>query len=413
MTRYSFMDMVLPRIPPKLDLATVDLLQDPYPTYRSLRDAGPLCRLGPGTWGVTRHADVAALLRDPRLGSEFPTSYHELSVGQGAAASLLGRILLYRDAPAHTRVRRLFGRVFSPSAVRRLQPRIERVARGVVEPVVARGRFDAVSEIALPMPVLVVCELMGIPPDAYDEVQPRAADLGGAFATFVPPQARAAADDAVGWLRSFLTEFLVLRRRKPGDDLLSLLMSVDEDGGRLTEEEVVDNAVFAFFAGFETTVNLLATGLLELASAPRLQQMLRADPGLLPGAVEEFLRFDAPIQGVARLVRGPVELDGRTLRSGRVLVLLLGSANRDERVFDDPDRLALQRTPNPHVSFGGGPHLCMGALLARREAEAVFRIILERTHQWYLAGPATRRSGWIRRHASIPVQVSVRTASGP
>ena len=407
------MDAVLPSLPPKLDLAAVDLLQDPYPTYRGLRDAGPLCRLGPGSWGVTRHDDVATLLHDPRLGSEFPTSYYELSVGQGAAASFLARILLYRDAPAHTRLRRLFGRAFSPAAVRELQPRIEQVARGAVEPAVARGHFDAASEIALRVPVLVVCELMGIPPDACDEVQPRAADLGGAFATAVSPEARAAADDAVGWLRSFLTEILALRRRKPGDDLLSRLMSIDEDGGRLTEEEVVDNAVFAFFAGFETTVNLLATGLLELARAPQHQAVLRANPGLLPVAIDEFLRFDPPIQGVARLVREPVELHGRTLRRGRVLVLLIGSANRDERVFHDPDQLDLQRTPNPHVSFGGGPHLCMGAALARREAEAVFRIILERTHQWYPAGPATRRNGWIRAHASIPLQVSARAEGRP
>jgi cytochrome P450 len=362
---------------------------------------------------VTRHADVAALLRDPRLGSEFPTEYHELALGKGAAASFLARIVLYRDAPAHTRLRKLFGQAFSPGALRRLDSRIEQVARGVVEPAVARGRFDAVLDIALPVPVLVVCELLGIPPDACDEVQPRAADLGGAFGTVVSPQARAAADDAVDWLRSFLTEILAQRRRKAGDDLLSRLMNADEDGGRLTEEEVVDNAVFAFFAGFETTVNLLAAGLLELGRRPQHQQLLRANTGLLPSAIEELLRFDPPIQGVARLVHEPLELHGRTLRRGRVLVLLLGSANRDERAFEDPDQLDLQRTPNPHVSFGGGPHLCMGAVLARKEAAAVFRIILERTHEWRLAGPAARRNGWIRAHASVPLQVSARAEGRP
>lgn len=399
------MEMAARTLPPKLELAAPQLLADPYPTYRRLREAAPLCRLAPGTWGVTRHADVAALLRDPRLGSEFPAGYHERSAGSGAAARFFARIVLYRDPPAHTRLRRLLGHAFSPGAVRALRPTIERLATGLLEPILAAGGCDAVTDVAFPLPILVVCELMGIPAGARAEVQPRAADLGRAFAAIVGEDDRRAADAAVVWLRDFLTGILAERRRRPGEDLLSRLLAAEDGGARLSEEEIVDNAVFAFFAGFETTTNLLATAVSELARAPGDQASLRADPALLPSAVEEFLRWDPPIQGVARLVREPVPLHGRTLRPGRVAVLLIGSANRDPAAFADPERLVLERDPNPHLSFGGGAHLCMGAALAREEARVLLGLLLRNTRGWSPAGAVTRRDHGIRGYASIPLTV--------
>jgi cytochrome P450 len=398
------MGVTPPVLLPRLDVLAPEVHADPYPAYARLRAAGPLCRMGPGTFGVTRHADVAALLRDRRLGSEFPAAYHRRSVGDGAAGEFLGRIVLYRDPPPHTRLRRLLGAAFSPGIVQGLRARVTALVDELLAPGRDTGRFDAVAALAQPLPVLVVCELMGIPADHRAEVRPHAADLGRAFGAVVPPADRAAADAAVGWLRGYLHALLAERRRRPGTDLLSRLLAAEEGGATLSPEEIVDNAVFAFFAGFETTVHLLAAGTAALLAHPAQQALLRADPGLVPVAVEEFLRYDPPIQGVARLVREPVRLGDRTLRPGRVAVLLLGSANHDEAIFAAPDRLDIGRRPNPHLSFGGGAHLCLGAALARLEGAVVFGRLLADFRALEPAGPTVRRhSGAFRTYASVPV----------
>ncbi|MEU8108441.1 cytochrome P450 [Nonomuraea muscovyensis] len=395
------------RLPERFDALDPAVIEDPYPTYERLRAQGPLCRMGPASFGVTRYADVAALVRDPRLGSEFPPLYHEMSAGDGPAAAFFQRIILYRDPPAHTRLRRLMSKAFSPGLVRGLREHIGDLVDELLDPAAERGWFDAVEELAFPLPVLVVCELMGIPRADRSEVRPHALNLSKAFAAMVPEADRADADASVLWLRNYLAELLAQRSKAPSRDLLSLLLAAREGDDRLTEEEIVDNAVFSFFAGFETTANLLASGCAALLEHPGELARLRADRGLLPTAVEEFLRYDAPIQGTARLVRSPVEVGDHTVRAGRVLVLLLGSANRDERQFGDPGRLDVGRDPNPHVSFGGGLHHCMGAALARVEGAVAFGRLLDRFGAIEPAGPALRRTNTtFRAYASVPVRVA-------
>ncbi|MEZ0073197.1 cytochrome P450 [Planotetraspora sp. GP83] len=396
-------------LPPKFDAREPAVLADPYPTYRDLRAAGPLCRMGPASYGVTRYDDVAALLRDPRLGSEFPEQYHRMSAGDGPAGRFFSRIILYRDPPAHTRLRRLIGKAFSPSLVRRTRPRIERMVDALLDPAAERGAFDAVTDLAFPLPVMVVCALMGIPESDDALIRPLALDLSRAFAAIVAEPDRAAADVAVEGLRAYLGDMLARRRADPGDDLLSLLLAAEEDGARLSHDEIVDNAVFAFFAGFETTTNLISTGCAALLDHPDQQKLLRDDPDLTPGAVEEFLRYDSPIQGVARLVREDVEVGGRAIRAGRVLVLLIGSANRDPARFDDPDGLRVDRSPNPHLAFGGGTHLCLGASLARVEADVAFRALLRRFGPLSPGAPPVRETGGtLRSYASVPVTADPR-----
>ncbi|WP_055483312.1 cytochrome P450 [Sphaerimonospora mesophila] len=392
-------------LPPRFDALDPEVAADPYPVYRELRRAGPLCRMGPGSFGVTRYDDVVRLMRDPRLGSRFPESYHRMSAGDGAAGAFFGRIVLYRDPPEHTRLRRLIGKAFSPSLVRAFRPDLERMVDRLLDPVAARGSFDAVADLAFPLPVMAVCALMGIPEADHELIRPHAVDLGKAFAAIVPDADRPAADAAVAWLRGYLGEMLDRRRSSPGDDLLTRMLQAEEGGDRLSHEEIVDNAVFSFFAGFETTTNLIATGCAALLDHPGQQRLLRADPGLVPRAVEEFLRYDSPIQGIARMVREPVEVGGRTIRAGRVLILLLGSANRDPSRFDDPDELLVARDPNPHLAFGGGTHTCLGAALARVEADVVFRALLRRFRVLAPAAPATRRDGTFRAYARVPIEV--------
>ncbi|MFI5834168.1 cytochrome P450 [Micromonospora sp. NPDC051300] len=395
------------RMPPRFDARDPAVVADPYPTYAALRAAGPLCRMGPGSWGVTRYADVARLVRDPRLGSEFPPDYHRMSAGDGPAGSFFGSIILYRDPPEHGRLRRLMARAFTPALVRRLRPRIAAMVTELLDPAERAGRFDAVSDLAFPLPVMVVCALMGIPPADHEKIRPYALDLSKAFAAIVPDSDRPAADRAVEWLRGYLGEILDRRRAEPGDDLLSrMLAATDDDGAVLAADEIVDNAVFAFFAGFETTTNLLATGVAALLEHPDQQALLRADPALVPRAVEEFLRYDGPIQGVARLAREDVVVGDRTIRAGRVLILLLGSANRDPERFPDPDRLDVTREENPHLSFGGGIHHCLGGHLARVEAQVAFETLLRRFPTLTADGPARRQTdGTLRSYASVPVAV--------
>jgi cytochrome P450 len=390
---------------PKFDPLAPEVVDDPYPTYARLREAGPLCRGPVGTWIVTRHADVSSALKHPRLGSAFPDSYHRLSAGDGPAGRFLARIVLYRDPPEHTRLRRLLGAAFA-HRVRGLRPRVEALVDDLLAPALEAGRADLIGELAFPLPLMVVCGLMGIP--AVDEaaIRRRAIDLDKGFAPVVPAEARTAVDEAVVWLRDYVAAMLAERRGRPGDDLLSDLLAAapGEDGA--DEEQLVDNAVFAFFAGFETTTNLIGNGFAALLAHPDQLVRLRRDPSLTPTAVEEFLRFDAPVQGVARFVREPVRIGGRTIRAGRVVTMLLGSANRDERVFPDGDRLDVGRAPNPYVSFGGGPHRCLGAMLARLEAEVVFGGVLRSCRTIEPAGPPVRsRASAFRGYAALPVAV--------
>lgn len=396
-------------LPPRFDALDPAVVEDPYPVYARLRAAAPLCRGLAGTWVVTRHADVAALLRDRRLGSEFPAEYHQLSVGDGPAGAFMSSIILYRDPPDHTRLRQLVGQAFSAQLVRRLEAHLAELVDELLDPVLERGELEVIGDLALPLPVKVVCELMGIPAADHELIRPQAVALGRAFAAVVPSEAREGADDAVGWLRDYLGALLEERRRAPGEDLLSRMLAAEEGEDRLSHEEIVDNAVFSFFAGFETTTNLIGNGCAALLSHPGELARLRADPALVRPAVDEFLRYDAPIQGVARIVREPVQVGDRTVRPGRVLVLLLGSANRDERVFHRPDELDVGRSPNRHVSFGGGIHYCMGATLSRLEAHAAFARLLARCSRLEPAGaPVRETTTSFRAYASLPVAVRPR-----
>jgi cytochrome P450 len=213
----------------------------------------------------------------------------------------------------------------------------------------------------------------------------------------------------VAWLRAYIAGLLAERRAALGDDLLSQMITAEvaeEPGARLSGEEIVDNVIFLFFAGFETTTNLIATSVAALLRHPAELARLRQDPGLLPTAVDEFLRYDAPIQATARLVKEPVQVGGRTVRPGRVLVLLLGSANHDERRFPDPERLDVGRTPNAHLSFGGGAHHCLGAGLARIEGQAALGWLLRNAPVLEAAGDVVRRpSVTFRSYRSVPVSL--------
>lgn len=389
-------------------LAPLDpaVLEDPYPTYKELRDAGPVCRVSPAAYGVTRHADVTALLRDPRISHRFPEADPRFAVEDRVAADLARRIMSTREAPDHTRIRRLVSPAFGPRQVRRLRADIARQVDRLLDAGLERGRMDLVADLALPLAVGTVCGVVGLPDSARDEIAGRAADLSRAFTPFaMPERTREAATEALAWLRSIVVELLERRRRDPRDDLLTSVLGVS-DGARLTIEEAVDNVVFVCFTGYETTVNMIANGGAALLRFPDQLARLRADPGLVPTAVEEFLRFEAPSQYGAGIAQEPIAIGDRTIKAGRIVFLLLGSANRDERVFTDPDRLDVGRTPNPHVSFGGGAHHCVGAALGRAEGAVVFDAVARRIARFEPDGDAVRTpNASMRAYASVPAVI--------
>ncbi|MFF6909618.1 cytochrome P450 [Streptomyces sp. NPDC012389] len=397
-------------LPAKFDSRDPAVVADPYRVYADLRAAGRLARGAAGQWVVSHHHDVSQLLKDRRLGHEYPPEYHEFSTGAGPANDFLKRIVLDQDAPEHTFLRGIMQRSFSPRLMRRLEDyvaiQVDRLMAEARERAGPGGALDVVTDLAFPLPVTVVCELIGIPDVDRAAVRPHAVELAKAFALYVPPEERASAHEAVTWLRSYVSALVDERALRPADDLVSNLLAARRTHPGFDRETLVDNVVFLFFAGFETTTNLISTIWSALLQHPAQLALLRGRPELAPTAVEEFLRYDAPIQATARYVREPVEIDGRTVRPGRILVLLLGSANHDPARFADPGRLDITRDPNPHVSFGGGVHHCLGAALAQVEGRAVLRWLADAPVVPAVAGEIERRpSVTFRAYRSIPVRL--------
>jgi cytochrome P450 len=391
---------------PSYDETALAGLDDPYPAYLALREAGRVVPAGPGAWAVTRHADVAALLTDPRLSHEFPDAVYRLSGEPEELADFFRAAALNRDPPHHSTLRRAMAKTVSPRTVAALRPRIDRLVSDLFANMAERDGADLVADLAYPLPVTVAAELLGIPVEDRDAAQPHAVALGRMFGTGKPtPDQRVAAVRAVRWLRSYVDE--LLRRRSGGEDALSSLVEAAGAAGTITRGELIDNVIFLFFAGFETTTNLLTTGGALLLQQPELLAQLRGDPAQASTAVDEFLRFDCPIHATARLVREPIMIGGQVIRARRIVVLLLASANRDERQFTDPNRIDLRRSPNPHLGFSSGAHHCLGATLARVEGAAVFGHIATRLREFEAAGTLLRRTDLgFRGYHRIPVRVA-------
>jgi cytochrome P450 len=347
---------------------------------------------------------VVALLRNPRLRNHFPLEYHRLSAGAGPAHELMQRIMLHHDHRRHTLLRDLFERSFRAEALARLRPRIVRMVDDLLGSALAAGDADAVRDLAAPLPVMVVLSIIGMHHADRHEIGRRVVDLGKAFASRVAAEDRLAADEAVAWLRSCVSDALDERRRNPVDDLLSAL--VNADPREIGRDELVDNVVFLLFAGFETTSSVIATGLAALLDHPSQLAVLQREPALIPTAVEEFIRYDSPIQSRLRYVHEPIAIGDRTIKPGRVLLLLLGSANRDPRQFRRPDDLDVARTPNLHVGFGVGDHYCLGAGLARMETAILLQCVLERIARMEPAGDPVRAiGGAFRGYERLPVRL--------
>ena len=338
-----------------------------------------------GAWLLTRYSDAEAALRDPRLISgtrisaavkQLPDAVQpEIQALQNHISSWMGFI----DPPDHTRLRALVSNAFTPRMIRGLRPQIQAIVNDLLDRVQEAGEMDVIADFAFPLPAIVIAEMLGLPPEDRDQFKQWSNEIMAFLGTGRPRvDVARRAQQGVYALKGYLRNIFTQRRQHPRDDLISALLSVEEEGDRLSEEEMFGMCVFLLVAGHETTLSLIGNGLLALLRNPDQRRTLQADPALIDTAVEEFLRYDSPIQHQTRVAREDFKLDGQQIRQGQRVLPMLGAANRDPAQFPDPDRLDICRQPNPHLAFGYGIHFCLGAPLARLEGQIAIETILRR-----------------------------------
>ena len=386
-------------------------IANPYPTYHRLRAAAPVWRSPIGFNVVTRYDDAALVLRDRRFGKGYLENitkrYGPDIVNEPAFASM-SRTMLVLDPPDHTRLRGLVTKAFTARRVEAMRPQIAAVVDALIDRVYAQGGMDVIKDFAHRLPIIVICDMLGIPEEDREQFF-NSSKVNGRLVDPVPlsPEEIVTANANTVETNAYFDSLFELRRRDPKDDLTTLLVQAEEAGDRLTQEELRANVGLLFAAGHETTANLIGNGLLALHRNPDQWQALRDEPALIPGAMEELLRYDSSVQMTGRSVLEDVELSGVALPKGAQIVCFLGAANRDPEVFPDPDRLDVRRTKITPLSFGGGIHFCLGAQLTRIEAQEAFAGLLRRVPDMVLPEkdtPSWRRSFTLRGLTKLPVR---------
>ncbi|PIM70922.1 cytochrome P450 [Streptomyces sp. JV178] len=394
-----------PASPLAFDPWDPDFVADPYPAYAELRALGRVRYFEPtNQWLVAHHADVSALLRDRRLGRTYQHRFTHEDFGRSAPPpehepfhTLNDHGMLDLEPPDHTRIRRLVSKAFTPRTVERLKPYVEGLAGELVARLVEAGGGDLLADVAEPLPVAVIAEMLGVPEPDRAQLRPWSADICGMY-ELSPSEATAKkAVRASVEFSDYLRELIAHRREKPGEDLISGLIAAYDEGDRLTEQEMISTCVLLLNAGHEATVNATVNGWWALFRNPDQLAALRADHSLVPTAVEELMRYDTPLQLFERWVLDDIEIDGTTVPRGAEIAMLFGSANHDPAVFDAPEKLDLTRQENPHISFSAGIHYCIGAPLARIELAASMTALLEKAPTLTLATEPKRKPNFVIR----------------
>ena len=384
-----------------------EFVANPYPMYQRLQADDPVHHSPLGFWVLTRYADVIASLRDPRLIKEPIAAFVAARFGMTVPPGL-GLSMLDRDPPDHTRLRGLVSKAFTPKALERLRPDIHRIVDGLLDRVGEHGEMDLIDEFAYPLPVNVICDMLGVPVKDQERFRQWGLDIArGLDAIMLPPESEVAQRSVAGrrGLAEYFRELIAQRRASPREDMLSALIAAEEAGDKLNEDELLATCILLLVAGHETTVNLIGNGTLALLRHPGEMRRLRDDPGIIGSAVEELLRFDGPVQRTARIPSEDIVIGGCTIPKGEMVMPFLGAADRDPQVFADPDRFDPAREPNPHLAFGAGIHFCLGAPLARMEGQIAINTLLKRLPKLALATdkPEFRQSLTLRGLQSLPV----------
>ncbi|WP_327322901.1 cytochrome P450 [Streptomyces sp. NBC_01210] len=386
---------------------TSELMADPYAVYARLREPGPVHRIagtdGLPAWLVTRYDDVRQALADPRLSLDkrnaAPGGYRGLALPPALDANLLNM-----DPPDHTRIRRLVSRAFTPRHIAQLREPIRKTADQLLDAIAPHGRADLIASYAAPLPINVICDLLGVASEDRRDFR------AWTDALVAPDPAQPSrAKEAVGGMLAFFTQLIARKRAEPADDLLSALIAVRDEEDRLNEDELMSLAFLILFAGYENTVHLIGNATLALLSHPDQLAALRADPGRLGGAVEELARYDGPAPlAIRRFPTEDITIGGVTIPAGETVLLSLAAAHRDPHRFTDPDRLDIGRDATGHLALGHGIHYCLGAPLARMETEIALAALLERFPRLELDVPHSelrwRPSMRARGLLSLPVR---------
>ena len=383
------------------------MAQDPYPAYAALRDRDPVHRSRlMNAWVFTRHSDVDAILRDHRRFSNDPRK-GDLKRRQRLNLPTDDEFtMLFLDPPDHKRLRALVNKAFTPKAVNALEPHIRTIMASLLDDIDDPAGFDLMEAVAQPLPVIVIAEMLGVPPKDRAQFKVWSDQRARVLEPMIDARERAIADSASKALDAYFRPIITERRAAPQEDIVSALAQAEDEGDRLTEREMLNMLRLLLIAGNETTTNLIGNGMLALLRHPDQLQRLREDPSLIPAAVDELLRFDSPVQTDFRRVLEDCEVNGFAVRRRDNIVVLLGAANRDPDVFENPDRLDVGRNDRSHLSFGRGIHHCLGAPLARLEGRIVLETLLERFPEIRLLGerPRFRNSIVLRGLQSLPVR---------
>lgn len=349
-------------------------LTNPYPGYERLRRETPVFwEASPGMWTITRYADVQAILRDPR----FLAARVGDNSNDPVQAALLSQ-MLFSDPPQHTRLRGLVSQAFTPRVIAQMRADIQSWTDALLDEAAPAGCMEVMAALAQPLPVTVIAQMLGVPPTDRARFQQWSHDYIAVIGGLASDDHNSRLLRSLLELSRYLKRIIAQLRQAPSDCLLSLLASAEEAGDKLSEDELLANALLLLAAGHETTTNLIGNGLLALLGEPSQWQKLKENPSLIPSAVEELLRFDSPVQWTGREAGEDLEWGGQTIKKGDFVNLGLGAANRDPAQFSEPDKLDIERTPNRHLAFGYGPHFCLGAVLARMEGEIVFTTLTRR-----------------------------------
>ena len=379
------------------------VIQDPYPTYARLRSRSPVHRSRLlNAWVFTRYADAETILRDFRRFSNIPTSVKRRRSYTPPRADWT---MLFLDPPEHTRLRALVNQAFTPRAIEALEPHVRAIMEQLVDDIDDPSEFDLMAAVANPLPVIVIAEMLGVPPEDRAQFKYWSDERARILEPIITAEERKRAVAAVESLDAYFMPIISARRREPKDDIISALAQAEEEGDKLTEREMLLMLRLLLVAGNETTTNLIGNGMLALLRNPAQLELLREDPSRIPAAVEELLRFDTPVQFDLRGVLEDCEVNGARLRRGDAALLAIGAANRDPAVFDEPDRLDVQRSKGSNLSFGRGVHHCLGAPLARLEGRIALEVLLERFSSMRLLTdrPAFHRAIILRGLKSLPI----------
>jgi cytochrome P450 len=360
-----------------------DFIKDPYPVYQRLRTADPMHLTSFGSFLASRHAEVSVVLRDKRFGKDFAERSirrYGPKIMEEPIFRSMSQWMLQQDPPDHTRLRGLVVKAFTARRVEDMRPRIQQIVDQTIDAVIDHGKMDLIEDFAFRLPVTIICDMLGIP-DEHREMFYKSSRDGGRILDPVPmtPEEIAQANVMNAMSKMYFEQLFELRRKNPGEDLTTQLVQAEEDGNKLTNEEMTANIILLFGAGHETTVNLIGNGLLALHRNPDQLALLKADPSLISNAIEEFLRYDSSVQLTGRVALEDIEdLGGKKIPKGENVLCVLGSANRDPAIYEDPERLDIRRPNVRPLSFGGGIHHCLGAQLARIEAAIAIETLLRR-----------------------------------